>query len=524
MCSRSLVAIAFVAWSISLAALDAEPAGVDPSFGTNGTVLTDFKGGADTLWDLAVAPDGTLVAVGCARHDTSDFSCDFAVARYSADGQLMAAVTVEFHSPEYLMDTARRVAILPDGRILVAGVTASTEAIGLDVALVRLLPTLAPDRAFGTGGRVITPIGRFFSLYGLGLQPDGRAVVLLTEHLGLIRYNQDGSLDTTFGGGGGVDPALALPFAMAVQPDGRIVVVGLTVESPTGGMIRVLPNGAPDTSFGTNGRVAVEGGYDGYAQAVAVQPDGRILVAGHAGAGWPSDFALWRLEADGRLDLTFGSGGQVFTDLGAADYACDVAVQPDGRIVAVADSIRGEGSDFMLARYESNGALDHSFGPGGLAKTGWAFGSALVVQPGRGIVVAGQTANPASGTEDFALRRYDPQPANAPPVISPPVATPGVLWPPNHRLVEVTINYEVIDDSDPEPACVLSVTPNEPSMTRGRGHTAVDWEVLDAHRVRLRAERSVPSFGRTYTVAIACTDLGGLQAERHVTVTVPKSR
>jgi uncharacterized delta-60 repeat protein len=513
------------------AVLHGQTGGLDPTFGTGGRVVSQFGPGADALQGLALAPDGTLVAVGLAFFPGHD---DFAIARYSADGQLIAAATIDIHPNELINDEATRVAILPDGRIVVAGITASSHAgANYDVALLRLLPTLAPDPTFGDNGTVITPFSGFAGVNGLAIQTDGR--ILLTGRFGIRRYNDDGSVDVTFGAGGRIAPVFSSVESvqgLALQADGRIIVIGIAFDLPASeiSLARYRSDGSPDTTFGANGKVFLSN-VVAVPSAVVVQPDDRITVAGTLVAVGASDFAVWRFEPDGQLDTSFGSGGRVFTDFGASDFARAIALQPDGRIVAAGLTQQNgdlRSTNFAVARYEANGDLDARFGAGGLATTDFFgepdFANAVVIEPGRGVVVGGVVGNPNNCTQDFGLARYDGQPPNQPPVISSAVASRSVLWPPNHTLVDVTIGYEVTDDLDAAPACALSATSNEPVDGAGDGTTAPDWQVTGAHHVRLRAERSGGGTGRTYTIAITCTDTAGLQSQQHVLVRVPKSR
>jgi len=115
---------------------------------------------------------------------------------------------------------------------------------------------------------------------------------------------------------------------------------------------------------------------------------------------------------------------------------------------------------------------------------------------------------------------------NTPPAITGGSASPSVLWPPNHQMVSVTVNYSVTDNCDPSSAltCTLSVSSNEPVDGTGDGDAAPDWEVVDAHHVRLRAERAGSGNGRVYTITITCTDSGGNSSVKTVTVSVPKNQ
>lgn len=115
--------------------------------------------------------------------------------------------------------------------------------------------------------------------------------------------------------------------------------------------------------------------------------------------------------------------------------------------------------------------------------------------------------------------------SNPPPTITGATADPSVLWPPNHRMVNVTVSYDVMDNCPVPPgSCTLSVTSNEPVLGHGSGHTSPDWIVVDDHHVLLRAEREGGGSGRIYTITITCTDSGGNSSEEQVEVTVPHDR
>jgi uncharacterized delta-60 repeat protein len=157
---------------------------------------------------------------------------------------------------------------------------------------------------------------------------------------------------------------------LALQRDGRIVVAGARFEANSGIMdftlVRYTRGGKLDMSFGRGGRVVTDLGGDDWAAGVVAQPDGKIVVAGGRrtanGPGW--DFALVRYTSDGKLDMSFGRGGRVVTDLGVVPYS--VVVQPDGKIVAAGNS---SGAAFALVRYTSSGKLDTSFGVRGKVLT-----------------------------------------------------------------------------------------------------------------------------------------------------------
>src|SRR5262249_46861010 len=225
----------------------------------------------------------------------------------------------------------------------------------------------------------------------------------------LVRYNADGSLDTTFGTGGKVVTAsLGDAFALSIRSDGKLVVAGGRTQSPsTFVLARYNSDGSLDTTFGSGGTV-VRTDFSGLYAALVLQPDGKIVVAGGNG-----DFVLARYNDDGSLDTTFGSGGTLTTDFsGRDDEPYALAIQSDGKIVAAGRTTTTSGtvlSDFALARYNSDGSLDMTFATGGKVTTtfpspfpGGAY--ALALQPDGKIVAAGGGFLVESG---IRLARYN---------------------------------------------------------------------------------------------------------------------
>ena len=226
----------------------------------------------------------------------------------------------------------------------------------------------APDATFGSGfGAVITPIGSGTDVaYSLALQPDGMIVVAGTCSNGtdydfcLARYLPNGTLDTNFNGIGKVITAIGNgndgAYSVALQPDGKIVVSGSCLNGTTYDfcLARYLANGALDLSFNGTGTVmtAIGSGTDA-AYSVALQPDGKIVVAGRCSNGTNTDFCLARYLANGALDVSLNSTGTVITTIGSGgDVARGVALQPDGKIVVAGFCSNGSNDDFCLARYE----------------------------------------------------------------------------------------------------------------------------------------------------------------------------
>ena len=318
-------------------------------------------------------------------------------------------VTTDFGGSDF----AYALAMQPDGRIVVGGGTSAGPTAG-DFALARFNPDGSVDTSFG-GGKVTTDIdGAPNGILDLLVQPDGKIVAagnsLGFSRFGFARYNPDGSLDGGFGAEGKVSLAAGrAAFAVARQSDGKILAAG--DSDGKFALARLNADGTPDLSFDGDGRLVTDvGPFGGGAGAMALQPDGKIVAAGFS----IPNFALVRYNPDGSLDPAFGAGGKVTTDFGGFDSAVAVAVQPDGKIVAAGlrRPFVGGAADVALARYEPDGSLDATFGGGGKVTTALPEGSDglaadIAVQPDGKLVVVGMS-QAAGAAADFLVARYDP--------------------------------------------------------------------------------------------------------------------
>ncbi len=296
------------------------------------------------------------------------------------------------------------------------------------------------DASFGNEGKVITgnDQSKSYECYSATMQKDNKILVAgaiatsIEGGFGIIRYLPDGAIDVTFGGTGEVitqfpDYNYVTAFGTAIQPDEKIVVAG-------GGWIyndsfpefrnydvlltRYMPDGSLDSSFGEYGKVTSDFRLFEYGNAVALQPDGKIVVGGKTG---PSalgifNFLLLRYMPDGRLDASFGDGGRVVTDLNGSnhDVITSIAIQSDGKIVAGGSSTFVGGytmGDFALVRYNANGSLDASFGNNGIVITdidpnGDAINS-IALQDDEKIIAAGIRDVRLPNTYKMAISRYN---------------------------------------------------------------------------------------------------------------------
>ena len=335
-----------------------------------------------------------------------------------------------------LAAVASSVVIQPDGKILVAGGAFPNFTFLGDFELVRYNPNGTLDTSFGAGGIVTTSFpGQGSYAFALALQSDGKIIAAGTDFVnfssedssntdfGLERYNSDGTPDTTFGNGGQVttdfDGFNDDAFSVLVQTDGKIVAVGSAKNPATFydfAAVRYLANGTIDTTFGVAGRVRTDFGHADFDQArsAVLQPDGKIVAAGTAifNNTLSEPFALARYTSNGTLDTTFDSDGKLFIDFGSFDQtAYHVLLQPDGKIVAAGyPNTESSDSDFLLARCNTNGSLDTTFGVGGKVRTsfgdlnGGAYGA--VLQPDGKIVAVGFNATFSNEWSQFALARY----------------------------------------------------------------------------------------------------------------------
>jgi len=404
-----------------------DPGDLDTTFSSDGIVLTDLGNTADRGEAVLVQLDGKIVVAGSSRLGTNTA---IAVARYDFDGSLDTdfdldgILTTPIGSVD---DAAFAVTIQADQKILVGG--QSWNGADFDFALVRYEADGSLDTSFGINADGIVTTG-FQSgsddgAFAIALQSDGK--ILLAgftasggdEDFALARYDTDGTLDLSFGNAGLVTTDIVgFPDgarAMVVQADGRILLAGSAFNNNADedvAVVRYQTNGSLDTAFGTGGRVIIDFvSSDEGATGVALQDNGRIVLSGFTSSGGDGDFLALRLLVSGSPDTTFGPAGtgSVITDLGGLDdLASGVAIQSDGKILLSGLSNNGGADQFALVRYESNGALDTTFGTGGSVLTSIGAiadaGQAITLQPDGRIVLAG-FAETAAGS-DIAVARY----------------------------------------------------------------------------------------------------------------------
>lgn len=410
---------------------------LDSSFDLDGLVTTAFAGGNGNLATaVAIDANGNVVVAGFSNKSGT---VGMAVARYKPDGTLDPSFgsggSFIFNYFGGTTDDVFAMTFQPDGKILLAGSTTdrtqTTTPPYTSFALARLLPNGSLDsNIFGNmrPGRSESSSwdGTDQTATGVAVQSDGKILVggSVDGFFAIARFfsdgpggQTDGSLDPSWGSSGTgmvkyghiITNSSDTVNTMLLQPDGKILLAGYSrapnASNTASVIIRLKPDSTADTSFGSGGLVL---GDLGEVKALAVQPDGKIIAVGNSTAQSSPKFMVTRYKSDGTLDAGFGSNGSITTQFSANNAAITSAVvlQPDGKIVAVGYS----NNQFALARYNTNGTLDSTFGAGGLLKT--VFPSPGNIQAAYGavgqsdgkIVAVGYSASVSQS--DFAVARY----------------------------------------------------------------------------------------------------------------------
>jgi uncharacterized delta-60 repeat protein len=447
----AVAALAFCA-PVALEASNRSAGELDPSFGDQGRVFVR-AGGSSAAADIVVQPDRKLVLAGIAGDGNPPSNFDFLAVRLNRNGSRdgsfgnggIMRTSVELGGPRGAELAA--VAVAPQGAIVLAGRAYKSQGGLTDLAVVRLTPSGALDTSFSDDGVQTIDVGPNDTLSGVAVQPDGKLVLVgswygtwpASSGFIVIRLLPNGALDDSFGSGGIVNTNLggSLPDAanaVAILADGKIVVTGSADFYFDGyamrqdvGVARYLTNGLLDPTFGAGGVVVTPGPRVEAGCGVAATSGGKILIAGtdtthgYRGYGETSQFHLVRYLPSGALDPGFGAGGVVTTTFaGMYAWACSVAVQRDGRILAGGSAFVPvtEGSTkIALARYTSGGRLDETFSGDGKRiydlRTGDDFANALALQRHAArsgadrLVLAGSSQRQSDGFEDVAAIGID---------------------------------------------------------------------------------------------------------------------
>lgn len=399
---------------------------LDATFGTAGKALVDFGGTDDTGNSIHVLPTGQILIAGTVKDASGG---DFGIARLNADGSLdttfgTGGITkIDFGLHEEL----NALTVDAAGRIVVVGTTTVNAPIGrgTDYAAARMLTDGTLDTSFATAGKFVHHFNYLVEqANAVAVDSVGRIIVAGNSNndFGVFRLLDSGVVDTTFGFSGfgranfaGTDVA----HAVALQSDGKIILAGTGYAGTTNdfAVARFQSNGRLDTSFNGNGKRTVNFRRFDVAYAVSIDAAGGILLAGAS----DSDVAIARLTSSGALDINFGATGGRIIDLGGThDRANDMQLQADGSILLIGDAgSGGETHEAAVVRCSATGVLDTSFGTNGVftADTQGDYNdatSAVFDADGRLLVLGTSSADiTASNSREFAVLRVGLD-ANAP--------------------------------------------------------------------------------------------------------------
>jgi uncharacterized delta-60 repeat protein len=399
----------FFAYPFSIFSQDGS---LDPTYGNAGVVSNPNDGDANAN---AIQTDGKIVVAGSCYIGSQ---YHFALSRYNTNGSLdntfgnNGIVTTIIGNQG---SSAKAIKIQTDGKIIAAGYSRLGSQFIFSLTRYNFNGSL--DITFGSNGIITTSIGTSSTAFAIDIQADGKILVAGQGKAGtevifaLCRYNTNGSLDNTFGTGGIVITYIGtygMACAMDIQADGKIVMAGISTNGgqPFFALTRHNSNGSIDNTFGSGGIVTTSIGAASDATAIAIQADGKIVVAGQA----QQHFALSRYNTNGSLDNTFGIGGIVNEASGTSSRFYDIDIQADGKILAAGYSDNGLQYHLALSRYITNGSLDITFGSNGIVitsiGTSSSLATAIAIQTDGKIVVSGCSAG-GVGAPEINLVRYN---------------------------------------------------------------------------------------------------------------------
>lgn len=395
--------------------IDAQSIKQDHLFGNNGIVKTDVgkyyaQYSGNTGFKVLVGTDGSIYDV--VRASSVSF-----ISKRLPNGSINSAYGNKGFSDAAGI-TGHDAIMQPDGKILIVG--AADNRSYSNFALTRYNTDGSFDSSFSNDGTQLTEFGSGFDFaVSAALQDDGKIVVAgyANEDFAVARYNPDGSPDSSFSEDGRqitkFEPGPSFANSVAIQKDGRIVVAGYTWNGTDNdfALARYTADGSPDSTFSGDGKETTSFGGSDYGYSAAIQNDGKILVAGYASFGLDYVLALARYTADGSADSTFdGDGKQTTTYNSGYSYPISIVLQNSGKIIVTHYILNGKNYDFAVTRYNTDGSLDTGFAVDGKQTTDFNGGDdyalAAAIQPDGKIVVTGQ-ANIEERVSDFALCRYN---------------------------------------------------------------------------------------------------------------------
>lgn len=388
---KSLLLVLFSIFTCQV--LLAQPGTLDNSFGQGGVVLTSMTDGYPECFTSIVQPDGKIIASGrfTETEVSNGFFDGFLLERYLSSGIIDTSfgdsgrIVTDFN---HTYENAYHLALQPDGKILAAGYGYVNQSNpNYNALIARYLPDGSLDAGFGNGGKVVLDFGiGNDNVSNILILPNDKIMVCgyVTFHVvTLARYNSNGTLDESFGNNGTITTDLGqwpILNDAVLQADEKIVVAGSIGD---GGakkflLMRYKQDGTLDESFGEGGKTITD--FDVYSEeinALQIKADGKIIVAGYTGSNTiNTSGAIARYESQGVLDNSFGLNGKVTTAVIDRDLNfTDIIIDGHNNIVVSSryDDVLNPISDFAILRYKSTGLLDSTFSADGIAVTDLGF-------------------------------------------------------------------------------------------------------------------------------------------------------
>jgi uncharacterized delta-60 repeat protein len=416
-----IVSLTVLYFSFSSLCIAQSPGDLDKSFGNGGKVNVGITGYYDVGKSMALQNDGKIVVVGYGKESLASFK-GLSMTRYLQNGEMdnefgnygvIHRVTMD------LEGEANSVVIQKDNKILVAGYSISPATNNEEVTLIRFTENGNVDKSFGNKGFIVTEVSsEKDNAESVAIQRDGKIVVVgSTDHkpttdIVLIRYDENGSIDYSFGINGivitDINSSLDIGKSLVIQSDGKIIVSGFThiINKFFMTLLRYDSNGVLDPTFGNGGILITEINGRRGKMDMAIQNDGKIILVGPSEVESSHHFTVLRFNNNGSLDKGFGNNGVTKTIIGNYSEAESVALDLNGNIVVAGTTELGN-EEFVVAMYNQGGMLVREFGLDGIVKTSFIKNSvdrahSVVIDNDGNIIVAGETKN---GYTTFGLVR-----------------------------------------------------------------------------------------------------------------------
>lgn len=397
------------------------PGDLDKTFGNGGKVNVGITGYYDVAKSMALQHGGKIVVVGYGKESLASFK-GLSMTRYLQNGEMdneFGDYGVIQRVTSDLEGEANSVVIQKDNKIVVTGYSISPATNNEEITLIRFTENGIVDKSFGKKGIIVTEVSNAKDeAESVAIQNDGKIVVVgSTDHkpttdIVLIRYNENGSIDYSFGINGivitDINSSLDIGKALVIQSDGKIVVSGFThiINKFFMTLLRYDSNGELDPTFGNSGIVITDINGRRGKMDMTIQKDGKIILVGPSEVESSHHFTLLRFNKNGSLDKGFGNNGLTKTIIGNYSEAEAVALDINGNIVVAGTTELGN-EEFVAAMYDQNGMLVSEFGLDGIVKIGFIKNSvdrahSVVIDNDGNIILAGETKN---GYTTFGLVR-----------------------------------------------------------------------------------------------------------------------